>query len=103
MTHMRKSSKKKVLKKNDDQRILDFPSCTCDVRAFFREAGRNEWIKWMTFNAGIILSDQEVRQLTEADREMYPMKWLIQTKTRIHQERATMFLPAVVSLLHALV
>ena len=30
----------------------------------------------MKFNAGVILTDEEVRQLTEAGCEIYPMKWV---------------------------
>ena len=30
----------------------------------------------MKFNAGGILTDEEVRQLTEAGCEIYPMKWV---------------------------
>ena len=31
--------------------------------------------KWMNFNAGVILTDEEVRQLTEKVCEISPMKW----------------------------
>ena len=30
----------------------------------------------MKFNAGVVLTDEEVRQLTEAGSEIYPMKWV---------------------------
>ena len=30
----------------------------------------------MNFNASVILTDEEVRQLTEAGYEIYPMKWV---------------------------
>ena len=60
MAGMRKSSKKKVLKKKDGERNLYFPSCTPDVQAALRETRRTEWNKWMKFNAGIILTDEEV-------------------------------------------
>ena len=45
-------------------------------KAALRETRRTEWNKWMKFNAGIILTDEEVRQLTEADCEIYPVKWV---------------------------
>ena len=32
--------------------------------------------KWRNVNAGDILTDEEVRQHTEAGCEIYPMKWL---------------------------
>ena len=75
---MRKSTKKKVLKKKKDgERNLHFPSCTPDVQAAprERETRRIEWNRWMRFNAGIIVTDKEVRQLTEAGCEIYSMKW----------------------------
>ena len=30
----------------------------------------------MSFNAGVVLTDEEVRQLTEAGCEIYPMQWI---------------------------
>ena len=63
---MRKSNKKRVLKKKDGERNLHFPSCTPDVPAALRETRRTEWNKWVKFNAGAILTDEEARQLVEA-------------------------------------
>ena len=40
----------------------------------------------MKFNAGIILTDEEVRQLTEAGCEIYPMKWF-DTDKNAYQRR----------------
>ena len=64
-----RKSNKKVLKQKDGERNLHFPSCTLDVQAALRETRRIEWNKWMKFN-----THQEVRQLTEAGCEIYPMK-----------------------------
>ena len=63
MAGMRKSNKKKVLKKKDGE---GNPHFTRHVQAALRETTGIEWNKWMKFNAGIILTDAEVRQLTEA-------------------------------------
>ena len=49
----------------------------------------------MKFNAGVSLSDEEVRHPTEAGRETYPMKWVDTHKKRIYDETTTMFLPAM--------
>ena len=76
MAGMRKSNKKKVLKKKDGERNLHCPSCTPDVQAALRETRRTEWNKLIKFNAGVILTDEEVRQLTEAGCEIYLMKWV---------------------------
>ena len=38
--------------------------------------------KWMNFHACVIVTDGEVRQLTEAGCEIYPMKWVDTDKKR---------------------
>ena len=65
-----------MLKQKDGERSLHFSSCTLDVQAALRETRRAEWNKWLRFNAGDILTDDEVRQLPEAGCEVYPMKWV---------------------------
>ena len=75
MGGVRKSNEKKVLKKKVGDRNLHFPSCPPDVQVALRETRRTEWKKWMHFNAVVVLTDEEVRQLTEAGCESYPMKW----------------------------
>ena len=72
MAGMRKSIKKKVLKKDGERNL----SCTPDLQAALKETRRIEWNKWMKFNAGITETDKEVPQLTEAGCEIYPMKWV---------------------------
>ena len=76
MVGMRQSNKKKLLKKKDGERNLHFPSCPPDVQAALRETRHAEWKKWMNFNAGVLLADEEVRPLTEAGCEICPMKWV---------------------------
>ena len=63
-----------MLKKKDGERNLHFPSCTPDVQAALREKRRIEWNKWITFHASVVLTDEKVRQITEAVCEIYPMK-----------------------------
>ena len=88
MAGMRKSDKKKVLKKKDGERNLHIPSCTPDVQLALRETRRAEWNKWMKFNAGIVLTDEEVVRLIEAGREIYLMKW-VDTDKNAHLRRDT--------------
>ena len=83
---MRKSNRKKVLKK-DGERYLRFPSCRPDVQAALGETRRTEWNKWMKFNAGVTLTDEEVRRLTEAGGEIYPMKRVDTDKKRVSATR----------------
>ena len=73
---MRRSDKKKLLKKKDGERNLHFPSCSLEVQAAIREMRHAEWKKWMSCNAGVNLADKEVRQLTGACCEIYPMQWI---------------------------
>ena len=75
MAGMRKSKKKKVLKKKDGERNFNFPSCSPDVQAALRETRRTEWNKWKNFNAGVILT------------EIYPMKWVYTDKKRVPAKR----------------
>ena len=46
------------------------------MQAALRETGHPEWKKWRNSTAGGILTDEEVRQLTEAGCEIYPMQWI---------------------------
>ena len=62
------------------------PACTPDVQAALRETRRIDWNKWVKFNAGIILTDEEVRQLTEAGCEICPIKW-VDTDKNAYQRR----------------
>ena len=73
---MRQSNKKKLMKKKDGERNLDFPSCPPDVQAALRDTRRTEWNKWVKSNADVILTDEEVRQLTQAGCEVCPMQWI---------------------------
>ena len=89
MAGMRKKNNKRVLKKKDGERNLHFPSCTPDVQAATR---RTEWNQWMKFNAGVLLTDEEVRPLTEAGCEIYPMKWFDTDKNAYLRRDGIMFL-----------
>ena len=88
MAGMRQNNKKKLLKKKDGERNLHFASCPPEVQAALRDTRRAEWKKWMKFNAGAILTDEEVRQLTEAGCEMYHTQWI---EVDICEEITTMF------------
>ena len=56
------------------------------------ETRRAEWNKWLKFNADISLTDEEVRQLTEAGCEINPMKWVDTDKKRISTKRYSLSL-----------
>ena len=42
--------------------------------------------KWLNFNAGVILTYEEVRPLTEAGCEIYPMQWVESGQKRTSAE-----------------
>ena len=75
MAGKRQSNKKKLLKKKGGARTLHFASCPPEVQAALIKKRRTEWNKWMKLNAGVILTDEEVHQLTEAGCEIYPTQW----------------------------
>ena len=63
----------------------EFPLCILSARSaccFQRETRRVEWKKWTSFNADVVLTDEEVRQLTDAGCEIYPMQWVDTDKKR---------------------
>ena len=89
MIGTRHSNKKKLLKKNDGDRNLHFPSCPPDVQAALRERRRAEWKKLMNLNAGVILTDEEVRRLTEAVCKIYPWQWIeVEKNEQVRRSRA---------------
>ena len=65
-----------MLKKKDGEMNLHFASCPHEVQAGLRETRRVEWKKWTSFNAGVSLTDEQVRQLTDAGCEICPMQWV---------------------------
>ena len=86
MAGMRTRNKKKMLMKKHGERNLHFASCPHEVQAALRETRRVEWKKWTSFNAGVSLTDEEVRQLTDAACEIYPMQW-VDTDKNAHLRR----------------
>ena len=86
---MRQNNKKKLLKKKKDgERNLHFASCPPEVQAALRETRRAKWKKWRKCNAGAILTDEEVRQLTEAGSKMYHMQWIGSGQKRTSAKRS---------------
>ena len=57
------------------------------VQTVPRETRRGVWEKWMSFNAVVILTDKETRQLTDASREIYPTQRVDTDKKRTSARR----------------
>ena len=92
---MRQNNKKKALRKKDGERNLHVPSFTPDVQAALRETRRTEWKKWLNFNAGVILTDEEVRQFTEAGCEIYRVQWIeVDKNAHLQRDSDYVFVPA---------
>ena len=75
MVGMRQSNKKKLLKKDGERNfhsILSARRASCCQR----ETRHADCKKWMSFNAGVILTNEEVHQLRDAGCAIYPMHWI---------------------------
>ena len=74
MAGTRKSNRMKVLNKKDGERNLTI--CPSGEQAAVTETRRTEWNKCLRFNAGVLLTNEEVRELAQAVCQIYPMKWI---------------------------
>ena len=74
MADTRGGNEKRMLMMKDEERKLYFVSCPPEMQTAPRETRRVVWDTQMSFNAVVILTDEETRQLTDASRETYPMQ-----------------------------
>ena len=66
----------RMMMMKDDERKLYLASCEPEMQTVPRETRRVVWDARMSFNAVVILTDEETRQLTDASRETYTMQWV---------------------------
>ena len=84
---MARSNEERMLIEKDAERNLHFALCPPEVQTVLRETRRAVWEKLIRFNAIVILTDDvEVRQPTEAGREICPMQ-RVDTDTNAHLRR----------------
>ena len=82
----KKTPARKPPKKKDGDKNLHFASCSADIQAGLRKSRVKEWQKWKEFNAGIILSKDELQKLVQEGVKVSPMQW-IETDKNAHKRR----------------
>jgi hypothetical protein len=82
----------KTPKPKDGDKNLAFASCSPEIQTGLRKSRVVEWKKWKQFNAGVILSRDELNQLRDEGVQVYPMQW-IETDRNAHKRRADKFVP----------
>ena len=88
----KKTPARKPPKKKDGEKNLSFASCDPEVQEGLRKTRVKEWEKWQQFNAGVILSKDEVNKLRDEGVQIHPMQW-IETDKNAHLRRADKFVP----------
>ena len=82
----RKVPARKPPKKKDGDKNLSYNSCSPDIQKGLRKCRADEWRKFEKFNAGVILSREEVQELQDAGVKINPMQW-IETDKNPHKRR----------------
>ena len=71
---------------NDGDKNLMYASCSLDIQAGLRKSRAEEWQKWKKFNAGVVLTKQELDDLLAEGVKVQPMQW-IETDKNFHKRR----------------
>ena len=82
----KKTPARKPPKKKDGDKNLSFASCSPEIQKGLLNSRYEEWKKFESFNAGVILSREEVQQLQDAGVKVNPMQW-IETDKNAHKRR----------------
>ena len=69
-----KKTAAKKPKKKDGDKNLHFASSSPEIQQGLRHSRAAEWQKWKKFNAGVILTKDELRELQDAGVKLYPMQ-----------------------------
>ena len=77
---------KKPIRPKDGVKNLSFNACPPDVQKGLLKTRAAEWRKWKDFNAGVILSRDEVSRLQDEGVRVYPMQW-VETDKNAHKRR----------------
>ena len=83
-------AKLKSIKKpraKDGDKNLRYSECSPEIQAGLRKSRAEEWRKWMKYNAGVILSMDEVEQLRREGVSIQPMQW-VETDKNAHKRRS---------------
>ena len=77
-----KNVRKQMLGKN-----LRYENCDAKTQRGLDKSRATEWKKWMDFNAGVIIEDQQLSELLDEGHKMIPTQW-IETDQKDHLKRA---------------
>ena len=75
---------KKTPRPKDGDKNLAFNQCSPEIQAGLRKTRAAEWRKWKSFNAGVILTKEEVSTLLDEGHKVYPMQWIETDLSLIH-------------------
>ena len=83
---------KKTVRPKDGDKNLRYADCSPDIQAGLRKCRAEEWQKWQKYNAGVIISGDELSTLQVEVVQVYPMQW-IETDKNAHKRRSNKKIP----------
>ena len=78
------STYKKPVRNNDGDNNLRYSDSPPDMQNALRGSRVTEWQKWKKFNAGVVLSAEELKTLQDEGVPVYPMQW-VETDKNAHK------------------
>ena len=87
-----KKQTKKPVRPKDGEKNLRYADCTPEIQKGLRQCRAEEWQKWMKFNAGVVVSQQEVDLLMSEGVKILPMQW-VETDKNAHKRRHNVKVP----------
>ena len=81
-----KRRSKKPPRAKDGDKNLKYADCTPEIQKGLRKAICEEWQKWMKYNAGVVLTIQELEHLRSQGVTVQPMQW-VETDKNAHKRR----------------
>ena len=72
--------------KKDGDKNLRFGSCSKEIQEGLLRSREKEWDKWTEFNAGVVLTQEEVEELRDDGITVQPMQW-VETDKAAHKRR----------------
>ena len=87
-----KKQTKKPVRPKDGEKNLRYADCTPEIQKGLRRCRAEEWQKWMKFNAGVVISQEEVDLLMSEGVKILPMQW-VETDKNAHKRRHNVKVP----------
>ena len=82
----KRSTYKKPIRKKDGDKNLRYADCSEEMQKGLRKSRATEWQKWRKFNAGVLLSHDEVETMRADGVEILPMQW-VETDKNAHKRK----------------